>query len=210
MEIEKGEDGLWWVVKEGVRTTSFTTRTEARLYLGLPTTLRYVNPGDLDEAYFDRLSPIEARIASLRLRGASQSEIAIQVNVTQPTVAYHLRKAIWRTRILKKCPGLDLKSLTGPLQEIVGVKDAELFLDFVALASQSKVSRKHGRTQGFVRHRIKRVIQILEGHEKFAQLLEAARLRFRHPGAFRVSTEPNEEFGDTQLAVRTPSRPLTE
>jgi len=204
-QIVRGDDGLWWVLKDGGKSVSFPTRSEARMYLGLPTITRTVNPGDLDAAYLHRLSPIEARIASLRLKGASQSEIALQVNVTQPTVAYHLRKASWRTGVFKRIPELDFHHLHKTLPALVGDADCDIFLDFLKLTSQSRVARKIGRSQGFVRHRLKKVMSSLEKSGEFTNCLQAAKVIFGNPAAF--IHEPDGESGGTQSAGPPPSHP---
>ncbi len=206
---EKGTDGLWWVVRNGTRV-SFRTRKEARLYMGHASTAKPVDPGDLDPAYFHRLSPIESRIASLRWQGASQAEIALQVSITQPSVAYHLRRASWRIGILKTLPDVELPELRRNLIQLLGESqsgDIGLLVDFISTASQSKVARMHHLTQGCIRHRLLRVMDRLRTVDPENSGLRMARIIFSHPNVFYVSSEADEVPHAPRSAEDAPSHP---
>lgn len=206
---EKDKDGLWWVVKNGTRV-SFRTRKEARLYMGHASSAKPADPGDLDPAYFHRLSPIEARIASLRWQGASQAEIALRVSLTQPSVAYHLRRASWRIKVLKTLPDIEPKELLPGLTRLLGEShsgDIGLLLDFITTASQSKVARMHHLSQGCIRHRLLRVMDRLRTLDPENLGLRMAQIIFAHPNVFYVSNEADAATRAPRSAEDAPSHP---
>lgn len=192
--VERTSDnGKWWVREDGVRKAHFRTRTEARLYAsgGKDTSPRQTpvsstgktNLRDLFTQYGEkrlsvllrRLDPLDMRISSLYLRGATQAEVAESVGISQPSVCYRLQQVVERLRFLLGFPDIDLKQMREDLApHFTDFIDVLILVMFVETTSQSEVARRLTVTQGYVRHRICRAVEtILPGKPELATYLQA-------------------------------------
>ena len=103
-----------------------------------------------------RLPEIEARLLEgILLDGKTQTRLAEETGLTQPSVHYRIRRAVARVPILLGLLDLDLPALQDALnREVSEPLDREILFSFLETSSQSQVARKLGRTQGFIRHRL--------------------------------------------------------
>jgi predicted transcriptional regulator len=130
----------------------------------------------MSKAEMDRalscLPEIERSVLSMVIEGKSQVHIAGQLRVSQPTVSYRIGKAVSRIKFNQSIPDLSQVEIAQVMQEhSVKKEDQHAVVAFLFSKSQVEAGRKVGRSQGWVRHRILRVIDKLEGTDLATILL---------------------------------------
>ena len=125
---------------------------------------------DTVKQVLDRVPPREADFIELyffkRLR---QTTIAELYNISQPSVVYRLQRGARRLRYLIEMPEFERSTLEETLAGVLtDVMDIKIMLGMVDTTCQSEVARslsdETGKriTQGFVRHRFLRTIDLLD------------------------------------------------
>lgn len=110
------------------------------------------------------------------LSGFSQSELAAIFKVSQPTVCYRISKGWERIKFYSNRPSFRDSDLLSLFEESLSKEDSKYCLWYVKFTSQSAVAQKFGVSQGKVRHRIMRSVQVLEkeGKDFLVSLLNAS------------------------------------
>lgn len=192
VERHKDEKGRWWVTENGARKCHFDTRSEARLYVSGGTDIP-VPPAStsrnalvkLYETYgvekvralHNRLEPLDVRILTLHLKGATQGEISRHAGISQPSVSYRLQQLVKRLQFLLAFPTLDPRQMREDLTpHFDDPMDVAILLMFIETTSQSVVAYRLGVTQGLVRHRIYRSLKTLRSDPKLGVYLQALEL----------------------------------
>ena len=122
----------------------------------------------------DLIPPREADFIDLYFfKRVRQTCIAEMFNVSQPTICYRLRRGAARIKFL-----LDLNPYTTDFLEkeirrvLSDPTDVSIMMGMLKTTCQSDVARDLGVTQGFVRHRFLRSIELLEKTEEFSKYAE--------------------------------------
>ena len=179
VERYRDPSGRWWVREDGVRKASFRTRSEARLYasggMEQPSQAHIHSPSRdaLIDLYTSQgkkkilelmrhLDPLDMRVVSLHLQGASQKEVADLVGVSQPSVSYRLSCVVERLKFLIDFPEINHETMREVLSKhLKDPLDVSILIGFVQTTSQSIAAHRLGISQGMARHRIQRALKIL-------------------------------------------------
>jgi DNA-directed RNA polymerase specialized sigma24 family protein len=210
VERVKDEAGRWWVQENGVRKAHFRTRAEARLYASggedlqpsqesqsretLSKIYRTCDPEAL-QGVLRRLDPLDIRIVTLHLRGATQAEVASLVGLTQPSICYRLHQVNEKIRFLLDFPQIDPKEMRSDLTPVLpDSMDVTILVMFLETTSQSLVAQRLGVSQGFVRHRIFRSMKVLRNlpNQFYARLVQMALDNLNILNPFQGSKEPQK------------------
>lgn len=119
-----------------------------------------------------KLSPTESRIVLAILGGGSQTQVASTTGFSQPSVCHYVATAAKRIRFLATRESYDIVKIREYLEGLVGetsypghhYMDIPIALMFIETMCQSTVADRLGVTQGFVRHRLLRMMDFLKPH----------------------------------------------
>jgi len=126
----------------------------------------------------DRIPPREADFIELYyFQRIKQTTIAQIFNVSQPTICYRLSRAAKRIKFLLKLPQFEQGELMEAMSKVLPDKlDAEILCGVLETTSQSEVAKRFNVSQGFVRYRFFRSLQLLEKIPEMSRYLEAFKL----------------------------------
>jgi DNA-directed RNA polymerase specialized sigma24 family protein len=133
---------------------------------------------EIIRSVLDRIPPREADFIELYyFQRIKQTTIAQIFNVSQPTICYRLSRAAKRIKFLLKLPYFkEGEVLEAMLRVLPDRMDAEIMCGVLETTSQSEVAKRFNVSQGFVRYRFFRSLQILEGIPEMSRYLEAFKL----------------------------------
>lgn len=121
--------------------------------------------GDMDKlpGLLDRIPPREADFIELYyLKRVRQTSIAELFNVSQPTVFYRLSRGVERIKFLLDLPKLTPEEIEAEIRGITtDEKDIQVMVLMAKSTCQSEVARELGLTQGFVRYRFIRTLDLM-------------------------------------------------
>lgn len=125
-----------------------------------------------------KLTPTEARIVLAILGGGSQTQVATSTGFSQPSICYYVATATKRIRFLVTRESYDIVKVREHLEGLFGEStypgchylDIPIAIMFIETMCQSTVADRLGVTQGFVRHRILRMMDFLKPHRNKASL----------------------------------------
>lgn len=137
------------------------------------------DPKDLPEGYearvealLDRIPPREADLIYLYyILKKRQADIAAIFEVTQAAISYRLDRGIQRIHFLLSIPEVTEEDLRRDLPEILPNQiDVDILVGMWKTTCQSEVATSLGLTQGRVRHRFFKAVQVIKDHtdEKYA------------------------------------------
>ena len=121
------------------------------------------------------IPPREADFLELYFfKRVKQTSIAEMFNVSQPTVCYRLRRAAARIKFLLDLSPYSVVEMEKDLREFLkDPTDVEIMMGMLRTTCQSDVARELNVTQGFVRHRFFRTLEVLGKSEKCAKYVPA-------------------------------------
>lgn len=192
VERKKDANGRWWVLEDGTRKCDFPTRAEARLYAsgGLDTQPQQLSQSrkaltEICDTYgvhrirslYRRLDPLDVRVITLHLLGATQAEVARNVGLTQPSVCYRLQGIVGRLKFLLDYPTLEAKQMREDLEPyFTDPMDVAILIMFVETTCQSLVAKRLGTTQGLVRHRILKALDKMSTLQQLSVYYKAVKM----------------------------------
>lgn len=91
-----------------------------------------------------------------------QMSIGKIFNVSQGDVSYRIRRVAQRVRFLMSLPEVDMAKMRADLLDILDAEKTEILFLLLECTSQSKVGEKLGLSQGKVRHRYIRAIDMIK------------------------------------------------
>ena len=125
-----------------------------------------------------RLPPINAEVVDLyHLQGMKQREIAARIGVSQAAVSARLDHGVRLLWFIRDLPDTTEGDLCRDLPGLVGEIDTTILVGLWLTLSQSEVARELGTSQGRVRHRLWKAVEVLEaaGAHPYAALFRAIR-----------------------------------
>lgn len=113
----------------------------------------------------DRIPPREADLIDLHFfRKKRQADIAAIFEVTQAAISYRLARGIERIRFLLSIPDVEEADLRRDLREVLPQQiDVDILVGMWKSTCQSEVATSLGLTQGRVRHRFFKAVEVLRG-----------------------------------------------
>lgn len=125
-----------------------------------------------------KLAPTEARVVLALLSGGSQTQVATATGLSQPSVCHYVSTATRRIKFLVTRESYDIVKVREYLEGLIGETsypghhylDIPIAIMFIETMCQSTVADRLGVTQGFVRHRILRMMDFLKPHRNKASL----------------------------------------
>ena len=131
--------------------------------------------GGNDYDYAERIEPLLARIPEREadlidlyfLHLKRQADIASIFGVTQAAVSYRLARGLERIKFLLSIPQVTEEQLRADLAAVFENQiDVDILAGMWTTTCQSEVANRLGLTQGRVRHRFFRAVEVLETYSK--------------------------------------------
>lgn len=125
--------------------------------------------------HLDELPPREADFIELYFfKKVTQLGIADLFRVSQPTVCYRLSKAAKRLQYIINIPKYPIESIEEDLRGVLTDElDINIMLLMLEKTCQSEVARVLNVSQGLVRYRFMRNLELIRNFEQLNQTLEA-------------------------------------
>jgi len=111
--------------------------------------------------WLHRLPPIEADVVELRLAGKMESEIGVVLNMTQAAVSYRFYRACRRVRFLDSMPDLTEQEIRATLTPLLKPSWVDVMVGMFRTSSQSRTAELLGSSQGNVRHRFFKSLDLI-------------------------------------------------
>jgi len=125
----------------------------------------------------EKISPLEADIIELHLKGISQSLLGKIFGFTQPNIHYRLNRATERLKMMVQIEDFDEEELTERLGTVFrNEKDLKVMVYIYLWSSQSKVAKLIGESQGKVRYRFMKGLRVLEDIEELEDIYKSLKL----------------------------------
>ena len=125
----------------------------------------------------EKISPLEADIIELHLKGISQSLLGKIFGFTQPNIHYRLNRATERLKMMVQIEDFDEEELTERLGTVFrNEKDLKVMVYIYLWSSQSKVAKLIGESQGKVRYRFMKGLRVLEEIEELSDIYKSLKL----------------------------------
>jgi DNA-binding protein Fis len=125
----------------------------------------------------EKISPLEADIIELHLKGISQSLLGKIFGFTQPNIHYRLNRATERLKMMVQIEDFDEEELTERLGTVFrNEKDLKVMVYIYLWSSQSKVAKLIGESQGKVRYRFMKGLKVLEEIEELGDIYKSLKL----------------------------------
>lgn len=123
----------------------------------------------------DQLPDVEADFVDLYFfRHLKQTSISQIYAISQPSVCYRLQRAAKRIRFFLQAPEVTEQEIREALTPVLKrPMDVDMMVYIHETTCQSKAAQRLNESQGLVRHRFVRALEILREHpelEKFAEL----------------------------------------
>ncbi|NDB58249.1 sigma-70 family RNA polymerase sigma factor [bacterium] len=125
----------------------------------------------------EKISPLEADIIELHLKGISQSLLGKIFGFTQPNIHYRLNRATERLKMMVQIEDFDEEELTERLGTVFrNEKDLKVMVYIYLWSSQSKVAKLIGESQGKVRYRFMKGLKVLEEIGELSDIYKSLKL----------------------------------
>jgi len=125
----------------------------------------------------EKISPLEADIIELHLKGISQSLLGKIFGFTQPNIHYRLNRATERLRMLVQIEDFGEEELVERLGTVFrNEKDLKVMVYIYLWSSQSKVAKLIGESQGKVRYRFMKGLKVLEEIEELKDIYKSLKM----------------------------------
>lgn len=122
----------------------------------------------------EKISPLEADIIELHLKGISQSLLGKIFGFTQPNIHYRLNRATERLKMLVQIEDFSEEELVERLGDVFkNEKDLKVMVYIYLWSSQSKVAKLIGESQGKVRYRFMKGLKVLELLEDYEDIYKS-------------------------------------
>jgi hypothetical protein len=154
------------VTKRGYLTREFKSKSEDNQ--GERLTSPYVRLLAEKVAYFDEevinfVMPHKRYALGEALQGVSQGEIALVLNMSQPSVCYLINSTIKRCSYRQSVPRPSEYDIETGINDL-NPSDRKVLVEmFHAHANQNQVARKLNRSQGYVRYRFLKSLPSVQG-----------------------------------------------
>jgi len=151
----------------------------------------------------DVLPPMEADFIELfYFLGCKQTDIAEIFHVSQPTVCYRLQRAAARIRWLMDTPTITEEQLHMDLKGVLKApEDINIMWLMRKTTCQSAVAHTLGYSQGLVRHRFLRSLEILRQCADLALYVEVFEAVLANSNILRDMNNPSTEHAPQVLVV---------
>jgi len=118
---------------------------------------------DTVKPLMDKLPDLEADFVFLYFDvNKKQSDIAEIFGCTQAAVSYRLKKAVKRIQFLLSLPAISEKQMQQDLSKIMSDLDVDILVGMYQTTCQSWVAEQLGLSQGLVRHRFFKNLNLLK------------------------------------------------
>jgi hypothetical protein len=125
----------------------------------------------------EKISPLEADIIELHLKGISQSLLGKIFGFTQPNIHYRLNRATERLKMMVQIEDFGEEELVERLSTVFcNEKDLKVMVYIYLWSSQSKVAKLIGESQGKVRYRFMKGLRVLEEIEELSDIYKSLKL----------------------------------
>ena len=125
----------------------------------------------------EKISPLEADIIELHLKGISQSLLGKIFGFTQPNIHYRLNRATERLKMLVQIEDFCEEELMERLGTVFrNEKDLKVMVYIYLWSSQSKVAKLIGESQGKVRYRFMKGLKTLEEIEELSDIYKSLKM----------------------------------
>lgn len=132
--------------------------------------------------------------------GLNQTELANLLEIRQPSVFYNLGRILPRLKYLLEWGKYSKTDFEKQMSTLFSEEDTKILVSFFETTCQSKVACCLGLTQGKVRHRILRALEILEEQgSPYGRMLRSLHLNLNTLGINRGSLREKPEAFWTEL-----------
>lgn len=143
-------------------------------------------------AVIEKLPPREKDIVRLYYeKGKDQRDIGVILNITQGDVSYRLKRAIKRIKFMLKLPNLEEESMRLKLLGLLPNEQyVSIMIGIYKTSSQSAVAKEIGLSQGKIRYRFLRGLEIIQKNMSSDAVLQEYFEAFSMiSGAFNICRE---------------------